>query len=212
MPSLIVSLEWIRSFGPLGFAWGNLALTQMDMLHLLQFIDYGGTYIITFWIVCINSIIYYHFFLKSFPKQKLVFFFAFLLLINSVGLIRLNMELGAQLDRTNADFFATQDIRRTQATAAENRLSTRVAGEETRGTIRTQGQEDRALTAATGLEYRRGLETAGEQDRALTRETGAETRATRRTEGRQTRATQGQLLRGQERQIGLRGFEERAAI
>ena len=34
---------------------------------------------------------------------------------------RLNMELGAQLDRTNADFFATQDIRITQATAAENR-------------------------------------------------------------------------------------------
>ena len=25
---------------------------------------------------------------------------------------RLNMELGAQLDRTNADFFAGQDIRR----------------------------------------------------------------------------------------------------
>ena len=49
---------------------------------------------------------------------------------------RLNMELGAQLDRTNADFFATQDIRRTQATAAENRLTTRVAGEEIRGTIR----------------------------------------------------------------------------
>ena len=88
MPFLIVSLEWIRSFGPLGFAWGNLALTQMDMLHLLQFIDYGGTYIITFWIVCINSIMYYNFFLKSFPKQKLLLFFAFLLLINTVGLIR----------------------------------------------------------------------------------------------------------------------------
>ena len=91
---------------------------------------------------------------------------------------RLNMELGDQLDRTNADFFDTQDIRRTQATAAENRLTTRVAGEETRGTIRTQGQEDRALTATTGLEYRRGLETAGSQDRALTRTTGQESRAT----------------------------------
>ena len=29
---------------------------------------------------------------------------------------RLNMKLGAELDRTNADFFAGQDIRRTQAT------------------------------------------------------------------------------------------------
>ena len=37
----------------------------------------------------------------------------------------------------NAEFFAGQDIRRTQATAAENRLSTRLAGEETRATIGT---------------------------------------------------------------------------
>ena len=37
---------------------------------------------------------------------------------------RLNMEKGAELDRVNAEFFAGQDIRRTQATAAENRLST----------------------------------------------------------------------------------------
>ena len=49
---------------------------------------------------------------------------------------RLNMEKGAELDRVNAEFFAGQDIRRTQATAAENRLSTRVAGEETRATQR----------------------------------------------------------------------------
>ena len=34
---------------------------------------------------------------------------------------RLNMELGAQLDRTNADFFTGQDIRRGQAAAAEDR-------------------------------------------------------------------------------------------
>ena len=71
MPFLIVSLEWIRSFGPLGFAWGNLAVTQMDMIHLLQFIEYGGTYIITFWVVLINLGIYYHFFKRSFSKQNL---------------------------------------------------------------------------------------------------------------------------------------------
>ncbi len=35
---------------------------------------------------------------------------------------RLNMEKGAELDRVNSEFFAGQDIRRTQATAAENRL------------------------------------------------------------------------------------------
>mgnify|MGYP003312300323 CR=1 FL=1 len=30
LPFLIVILEWVRSFGPLGFTWGNLALTQSE--------------------------------------------------------------------------------------------------------------------------------------------------------------------------------------
>jgi hypothetical protein len=75
------------------------------------------------------------------------------------------MELGAQLDRTNAEFFATQDIRRGQASGAEQRLTIDKQGEDTRATARVQGQEARAQTAETGLQYRKGLETAGEQDR-----------------------------------------------
>ena len=85
---------------------------------------------------------------------------------------RLNMELGAQLDRTNAEFFAGQDIRRGQAASAEQRLTIDKLGEDTRATQRVVGQERRAEIGETGLQYRRGLETAGEQDRALTRETG----------------------------------------
>jgi len=91
---------------------------------------------------------------------------------------RLNMELGAQLDRTNAEFFAGQDIRRGKAASAEQRLTIDKAGEDTRATQRVVGQERRAEIGETGLQYRRGLETAGEQDRALTRETGKETRQT----------------------------------
>ena len=78
---------------------------------------------------------------------------------------RLNMELGAQLDRTNADFFAGQDIRRTQAAGAEQRLSYASLGDENRATARVTGQEERAGTAETGLQYRRGLETAGKETR-----------------------------------------------
>ena len=78
---------------------------------------------------------------------------------------RLNMELGAQLDRTNADFFAGQDIRRGQASAAEQRLTIDKAGEDARATQRVVGQERRAEIGETGLQYRKGLETAGEQDR-----------------------------------------------
>ena len=38
LPFLIVTLEWVRSFGPLGFTWGNLALTQTEHLIILQLI------------------------------------------------------------------------------------------------------------------------------------------------------------------------------
>ena len=73
---------------------------------------------------------------------------------------RLNMELGAQLDRTNAEFFTGQDIRRGQAASAEQRLTIDKAGEDTRATARVAGQERRAEVGETGLQYRKGLETA----------------------------------------------------
>ena len=79
---------------------------------------------------------------------------------------RLNMELGAKLDRTNAEFFAGQDIRRTKATAAEQRLTQKAQyGLETDLT-RVRGQEDRAQTVETGAQYREGLRTAGKETRA----------------------------------------------
>ena len=80
---------------------------------------------------------------------------------------RLNMELGAQLDRTNEEFFAGQDIRRLQAQGAEQRLSTQVTGEEQRKTV-----------AATGIQERLNVAATGQQQRATVRETGQEQRAT----------------------------------
>ena len=56
---------------------------------------------------------------------------------------RLNMELGSQLDRTNEEFFAGQDIRRTQSVGSETRLGQQVAGEEERAGIRATGTEQR---------------------------------------------------------------------
>ena len=102
---------------------------------------------------------------------------------------RLNMELGAQLDRTNADFFASQDIRRTQAAGAEQRLSYGEVGDQTRATTRVQGQENRAGIAETGLQYRRGIETSGQQERETTRVKGQEARDLTRTTGQETRMT-----------------------
>ena len=103
---------------------------------------------------------------------------------------RLNMELGAQLDRANEEFFAGQDIRRLQAQGAEQRLTTQVAGEEQRKTV-----------AATGVQERLNISATGQQQRATVRETGQE-----------QRKTQEQLLAGQERQIALTGQEQRATV
>lgn len=113
---------------------------------------------------------------------------------------RLNMELGAQLDRTNADFFAGQDIRRGAAAAAEDRLTRQTQAGLDTALTRVRGQEERAGIVETGTQYREGLKTAGtetratrrvegEEQRAGIRETGTETRATRRVEGEETRAT-----------------------
>lgn len=79
--------------------------------------------------------------------------------------MRLNMELGAQLDRTNADFFAGQDIRRTQAAGSEQRLTIGKTAEEERASRLLGGQEERKTVAATGTEYRAGLATAGGEER-----------------------------------------------
>jgi hypothetical protein len=78
---------------------------------------------------------------------------------------RLNMELGSQLDRTNEEFFAGQDIRRTQAVGAETRLGQRVAGEEERAGIRVTGEESRFGQRVAGQEERAGIRTTGRESR-----------------------------------------------
>jgi len=92
MPFLIVSLEWIRSFGPLGFTWGNLALTQMDILPILQHIEYAGTYIVAFWIVIINVTLYYYIFVNRISKEKLRLIFIISIIFIGSGWIKIILE------------------------------------------------------------------------------------------------------------------------
>ena len=80
---------------------------------------------------------------------------------------RLNMTLGSQLDQQNKDFFTTQDIRQTQATGSETRL-----------TLGTQGEQERASIGARGEQERLGYETQGEQQRLNIGTSGKETRKT----------------------------------
>ena len=57
-PFLIVTIEWFRSFGPLGFPWANIALTQSKYIYQIQIMEITGSYGISFIIMSINVIIY----------------------------------------------------------------------------------------------------------------------------------------------------------
>lgn len=57
-PFLIVSMEWIRSFGAMGFPWGNLALSQLDFLPIIQIMDVAGSYGVTVLVVLFNVLLY----------------------------------------------------------------------------------------------------------------------------------------------------------
>ncbi len=58
IPFAWTSMELIRSFGPLGFPWINLSLTQSSFLPMIQIIDIFGNEIIGFIILLINVLIF----------------------------------------------------------------------------------------------------------------------------------------------------------
>ena len=102
---------------------------------------------------------------------------------------RLNMRTGAQLDRVNAEFFATQDVRKLQTAGAEERLSTMRTGQETRATERVRGEEQRAGIRESGGEQRETISRSAEETRATDRVRGEEQRAGIRETGSETRLT-----------------------
>jgi len=101
---------------------------------------------------------------------------------------QLNMETAAELDRVQREFYTTQDIRRDQSTASENRLGTMVGAEEQRKSARVAGQEQRAGYAEQGAQQRASARVGGQERRAELAEGGAQTRASARVAGQEQRA------------------------
>ena len=113
----------------------------------------------------------------------------------------LNMEVAAELDRVNSEFYTDLDIRRGQAAAGESRAGQRVAGEERRAEIAEGGQQQRASSRVAGQEQRAGYAEQGSQVRATERVRGEEDRARTAEEGSQTRATS--RVAGEEQRAGI---------
>ena len=89
LPVIIVTMEWIRSLGPLGFPWSNLALTQSKYIYLIQIMEITGTYGITFIVVSINVIIYHSIKKNLFLKNGLLPVIIFCFGISLVGWARI---------------------------------------------------------------------------------------------------------------------------
>ena len=113
----------------------------------------------------------------------------------------LNMEVAAELDRVNSEFYTDLDIRRGQAAAGESRAGQRVAGEERRAELAEGGSQQRATARVAGQEQRAGFAEQGSQVRATERVRGQEDRARTAEEGSQTRATS--RVAGQEQRAGI---------
>ena len=113
----------------------------------------------------------------------------------------LNMEVAAELDRVNTEFFTDLDIRKAQAIAGETRAGQRVGGQERRAEIAEGGAQTRATSRVAGQEQRAGYAEQGSQTRAVERVRGQEDRARTAEEGQQTRATS--RVAGQEQRAGI---------
>jgi apolipoprotein N-acyltransferase len=57
-PFVWIAMEMLRSFGPLGFSWGDLVLTQVSILPMIQTADVAGTAGITLFICILNGLLY----------------------------------------------------------------------------------------------------------------------------------------------------------
>ena len=89
-PLLWVSIEYLRSFGPLSFPWINLGLTQTFSLPLIQIADVTGSMGISFWVVMLNIIIYTAVYSKIMDKKIIVFATFILLVIFLLGSFRIS--------------------------------------------------------------------------------------------------------------------------
>jgi apolipoprotein N-acyltransferase len=58
LPFFWVAMEYVRSLTEFSFPWLNLAYTQTYYLRIIQYASITGNYGVSFWIACLNLIIY----------------------------------------------------------------------------------------------------------------------------------------------------------
>lgn len=101
-PFAFVTMEFVRGFGPLGFPWLNLALTQTQFLPLVQMADITGTLGISFWLLMINVGFYLIVFKREQQRVGVILISGLFLAAWLYGVIRINhLSTGEPLPEEN---------------------------------------------------------------------------------------------------------------
>lgn len=58
-PFFWTAMEYLRSLGQLGFPWTSICYSQTEYLPLIQFASLTGAYGVSFWLVVINTIVFW---------------------------------------------------------------------------------------------------------------------------------------------------------
>jgi len=58
IPVVWITIEYIKSLGSLAFPWTSMAYTQTYYTNLIQYASITGAYGVSFWVVCINVILF----------------------------------------------------------------------------------------------------------------------------------------------------------
>ena len=94
-----VVIEFLRSYGLLGFPWISLANTQTNYLYLIQNVEYVGIYGITFWILFFNIFIFK--LLYSDLRKPYAYYYILLLLLPWVSGYKLYSQYANILPDSN---------------------------------------------------------------------------------------------------------------
>lgn len=136
IPIIWVSIEYVKSYGLLAFPWISLANSQLAYLYPIQIAEFTGIYGVSFWIVCLNTIIYSLLINQSIKKVYLLlvtflfpWFFGYILYNNldeyklddlNIVLIQPNIKLSDSRDYSKGNELLNKLIDKTKSAIDNN--------------------------------------------------------------------------------------------